>query len=260
MDILRDYQSEFMAASEACMSKISTYPVEFQEQAQGFLGKINVFRDEYHGSCFSQMLPFWLEPVFGIEPEVCRQIAVGNLFGFMYFLILDAVMDTPPGQYKADLLPLGNLFMLDFYGQYRKLFPDNPDFWTYLQRYYHEWAESVIGERKGFWLKNSQCAELTGLARKAAPLKITVAACCMLSDQKEAIEPVARAVDTTVVTFQLLDDWADWREDLAVGNCSYFLSQVMRVCKVKEFAALKESHIQQAVFGYNLLERVFCGD
>lgn len=259
MDILHDFDSELALVFNTCRTHIASYPVEFNADACRRLEKLNPLRQDYRGNCLSQLLPFWLQPVFSLNPDLCRRISVANVFGFLYFLIQDAVMDTTPGEYKADLLPVGNLFFLDFFEQYRQLFPDDSPFWSYFRKYLQEWAESVIQERKGYWQgkRDFDTADLVQLAHKAAPLKITVAAVCLLSGREATLELLTQAVDATVITFQLMDDWDDWREDLAIGNCSFFLSQVMRVCKIAEFAELKELHIQRAVYGYDLLNSIF---
>lgn len=259
MDYLHDFDAELAAVFAICEAQIGSYPAEFQADARRRLAKLNILHQDYNGNCLSQLLPFWLQPVFSVSPAICRRISAANFFGFLYFLIQDAVMDTAPGEYKADLLPLGNLFLLDFYGPYRKLFPDHPVFWSYFRKYVQEWAESVSQERKGYWKpqRDPGLRDLEQLARKAAPLKITVAAVCLWGDCETPIEALGQAIDATVITFQLLDDWNDWREDLAIGNCSFLLSQVMRVCGITEFTALEESHIQKAVYGYDLLTDIF---
>ena len=259
MDYLHDFDTELAKVFATCQTRIDSYPAKFQPDARRRLDKLNILKQDYNGNCLSQLLPFWLQPVFVISPDICREICGGNIFGFLYFLIQDAVMDTIPGEYKADLLPLGNLFFLDFMEKYRHLFPTDPVFWSYFRKYFEEWAESVAAERQGYWDRQTEHgrANLEHLARKAAPLKITIAAICLLKDHEEFIAPLAQAVDTTVITFQLLDDWNDWREDLAIGNCSYFLAQVMQVCGVVRIQELDEAHIQKAVYGFDLLNEIF---
>ncbi len=257
MDYLHDFDIDLKSAFETCKTRIASYSEEFRDQTLDYLEKHNILNKAFAGNCLSFLLPFWLQTTFPVQREICRHIVAGNIFGFLYFLIQDAVMDTLPGEYQGDLLPLGNLLYLDFFEQYRQLFPGNSPFWSYLNQYFREWADSVARERRGYWKpqQDSSGPELIQLAHKAAPLKICGAAACLLNDNETAIRPLAKAIDAVVISFQLLDDWDDWREDLEIGNCSFFLSQVMRLCDIKEFSTLEESHVQTAVYGHDLAER-----
>lgn len=258
MDYFHDFTFDFQQAFDQCKARITSYPAAFRADASDYLDRLNIYAADYQGSCLSQLLPFWLRPVFSIRPEVCRTISAANTFGFLYFLIQDKVMDTSPGEYQADLLPLGNLFLLDFLEGYRGLFPNHPVFWVYVKSYFNEWAESVNQERKGFWGPYNDMGkiDLSQLARKAAPLKISSAAVCLLCGREAAIEPLARNIDDIIITFQLLDDWNDWREDQAIGNCSFFLALVMQCCGIENLSELQEDHIRTAVYGYDIFERV----
>jgi hypothetical protein len=254
MDYLHDFDPELRIALEICKARLSSYPQEFRPEALQYLEDNNILNAGFEGNCLSFLLPFWLQTAFPAPPETCRRIVAGNIFGLLYFLIQDAVMDTLPGEYKGGLLPLANLLSLDFFEQYRQLLPSDSLFWSYFNQYLREWADSVIRERKGYWKPGRNRLEppLAQMAHKAAPLKICGAALCLLNGNEAMIESLAQIIDATVITFQLLDDWSDWREDLAIGNCSFLLSQVMQLCDVKDFSALKESHVQTAVYGHDL--------
>lgn len=258
MDYFHDFAVDFQQAFDQCKARINSYPEDFQKSAFGYLDGLNICAADYQGSCLSQLLPFWLRPVFRTPPEVYRAISVANTFGFLYFLIQDTVMDTSPGEYQADLLPLANLFLLDFLEDYRSLFPHHPLFWEHFKNYFTEWAESVIRERNGFW-SSPQSRNETGLlelARKSAPLKISCVAACLLSGRESAIKSLTRIIDATIITFQLLDDWNDWREDQATGNCSFFLAQVIQCCGIENLSHLQEDHVRTAVYGYDIFERM----
>lgn len=159
-------------------------------------------------------------------------------------------MDTEPGEYKADLLPLGNLFLFDFLHPYRELFPNDSLFWQSLRQYFQEWAYSTRWEREMFWTQRRimTAADLKIIAHKAAPVKIINAAMAVLSGRPEAIGPLDTMVDAVLISAQLLDDCADWREDFKNGNCTYFLAQVLKYYHLTDFAALNESLIRKAIY------------
>lgn len=258
MDYIRDFASSFQQAFAQCQAQIDRYPAHFRGEALAYLERLDILAPGFQGNAMSQLLPFWLEPVYETPPQVCRDISAANTFGFLYFLLQDMVMDAPPGDCQAGLLPLANLFLFDFYEGYRRLFPREPRFWVYFQNYCREWAESVTRERRGFWSSRPEFSEtnLLELARKASPIKLSAAAACWLAGRERDIKPLARSIDHTVITFQLLDDWNDWLEDLVIGNCSFFLSQVMECCGFEVLAEVQEDHVRTAVYGFNVFERM----
>jgi hypothetical protein len=94
------------------------------------------------------------------------------------------------------------------------------------------------------------------VAGKSAPLKITCAAVGIQSSALEAIDPLNGMVDQLLITSQLLDDYVDWPHDLAAGNCTFFLSQVMAACRITDFRLLNEAQVQQVVYFGKVLEKI----
>lgn len=135
MDYIHDFDNDLQSAFTICKNQILSYSELFREEALSYLEKNNILNKNFTGNCLSYLLPFWLQTAFPITKEVCHHIVAGNIFGFFYFLIQDAVMDTLPGESKGDLLPLGNLLYLDFNEHYRQLFPSDSSFWIYFNQY-----------------------------------------------------------------------------------------------------------------------------
>lgn len=259
MDPLHDFDQDLRWVFDACEHQIKTYSATFQEPAFQYLNGYNVFREGFQKNYICYLLPFWLGRAWAVERDICRKISLASLYKYFYFLIQDAVMDTLPGEYKADLLPLGNLFYLDFIGIYRDLLPDEPYFWQSMMKYVRQWAYSTLWEREEHWTRRRLVteADLVTVAHKAAPLKIINAAMGMISGKREAIEPLDEMVDNVVITFQLLDDWADWREDFRCGNCTYLLSRVIQYHHLNDFSELNETLIRKTLYYSNILPEMF---
>jgi hypothetical protein len=259
MDPLHDFDRELAFVFDACKRRIGTYPDEFQETALHYLDRYNVFRDGFNKNYICYVLPFWLGQSLTVDKDICCQISVAGVFKFFYFLVQDAVMDTGPGEYKADLLPLGNLFLFDFMEHYRRLFPDDSLFWRYTRQYFEEWAHSTHWERDTFWTKHQRMtpADLPIIAHKAAPVKMINAAMAILSGKPEAIGAMDAMIDTILISAQLLDDCLDWQQDLKDGNCTYFLSQVMNHYHLDDFAAMTETLVKKAVYFGDIIPEIF---
>jgi hypothetical protein len=249
MDPLHDFDRELAFVFDACKSRIAAYPDGFQETALHYLERYNVFRDGFNKNYICYVLPFWLGKTLAVDKDTCCKISIAGVFKFFYFLVQDAVMDTGPGEYKAGLLPLGNLFLFDFINDYREMFPKDSLFWLSMKRYFQEWAHSTQWERETFWTEHQVMTgnDLKIIAHKAAPVKIISAAMAILGRKPEAIGPMDTIIDTVLISAQLLDDCADWRQDLKDGNCTYFLSQVMRYYNLADFTALNEPMIKKAI-------------
>lgn len=259
MDFLHDFDSDIRIVFDSLRNRFSNYPPAFQSEALKFLDKYNILDKDFNKNHISFLLPFWLRKAFRLDSEICRNISEGFAAGLFYFLIQDAVMDTAPGEYKGDLLPLGNLFLIDFFDKYRSLFPGTSHFWSYFKNYFIEWADSVIWDQREHQRQKKTYTreDLMIVARKAAPLKIQSAAACILGGGKDEIEQLAKIIDHIVITFQLLDDLSDWRDDHAIGSCSYFLSLVMDYCGIDNFDVLDETHVSKAVYMGGILDGMF---
>jgi len=259
MEFLHDFDSELKVVFDSLRDRLSNYPPAFRNDALKFLDKYDILDKDFNKNHISFLLPFWLKGAFRLDSETCRNMAEGFTAGLFYFLIQDAVMDTAPGEYKGDLLPLGNLFLIDFLDKYRSLFPEASNFWAYFRNYFVEWAESVIWEQQEHQRQNKTYAreDLILVAHKAAPLKIPSAAACILGGCKDEIEKLASCIDHIVITIQLLDDLSDWRDDHAIGSCSFFLSLVMNYCGIENFDGLDESHVRKAVYMGGILDEMF---
>lgn len=259
MDPLHDFDRELASVFDTCKRQIKAYPDGFQETALCYLERYNISRAGFNKNYICYVLPFWLGQTLAVDKDTCCKISVAGVFKFFYFLVQDAVMDTGPGEYKADLLPLGNLFLLDFINQYRELFPKDSLFWQSMKRYFQEWAHSTQWERDTFWTQHRLMNgnDLKIIAHKAAPVKIINVAMAVLSGKPETIGPLDTMIDTILISAQLLDDCADWREDLKDGNCTYFLSQVMRYYNLTDFAALNETMIKKAVYFGDIIQELF---
>jgi hypothetical protein len=259
MDPLHDFDQDLRWVFDSCANQIKTYPAILQEPALVYLNRYNVFQDGFHKNYICYLLPFWLGRAWAVDIDICRKISLASLYKYFYFLIQDAVMDALPGEYKADLLPLGNLFYLDFIEIYRDLLPDDSLFWQSMMKYVQQWAYSTLWEREEHWSKRRLVteADLVIVAHKAAPLKIINAAMGILSGKPELIGMLDEIIDDVVITSQLLDDWVDWREDFRCGNCTYLLSQVMKRHQLNDFAELNETLIHKTIHFSDILPEMY---
>jgi hypothetical protein len=259
VDIFKDFISEVEWVIEACGNIVSEYPPYIKEQATAYLKKLNLVKEKSdRAGGFSYIMPFWFREMLSIDNDTCRTIAIGNTFALLYFLSQDEIIDADPGEYKSDILPLSNLFFLNFISCYRKIIPTGSAFWEYFDRYIHEWANSILWERNEHLgkLKEYEESDFIMFSRKAAPLKIPFAALSLIAGKASYIEHFSRMIDYDQITYQIIDDWRDLSEDLKRGNYTYLLVKVMEYCKISDINQLKEEHIKKAVLFGNVPENM----
>ncbi|GAB6991595.1 hypothetical protein [Paenibacillus pini] len=200
---------------------ITKFPESFREQGLLYLQSFHALGEGSSKNYICYLLPFWMSDMTNLSNETCRRLSVGNIFAMLYFFIQDDIMDTrlPPGKEK---LALANLYYITFLEIYHSFFPSDSPFWHLFQQYIYEWC---VGVTSSYGQENVMDKPLR-LAAKASPIKLSSTAALLLAKQPELITPVSDLLDHVLVTLQMADDWADWREDLEQDSDNGLLSMI----------------------------------
>jgi hypothetical protein len=161
-------------------------------------------------------LPFWVGEAYGIEQEIQRSMALGNIYGLLHFVTQDLLVD---GEYEEGQIPAlvlsGTLYQKQLLAIYQRFFPPQSEFWAYMNKYWLEWAESIAWERRVGLCPTFDRQDLFQASRKAAPLKICPIGLALLGHRDGQIPDLERAVDMMHIVMQMADDLTDMAEDLA---------------------------------------------
>ncbi|GKU76265.1 hypothetical protein [Paenibacillus sp. L3-i20] len=168
------------------------------------------------------LLPYWMKEATDLSDTQCEKIVLVNIYGMLYFFIQDDVMDDKDHSNHKQLLALGNLFYLHMFNNLMDLFPSNSPFWSYYERYLTTWADSVVNEGDRNFFINDPIRT----AGKAGPVKISSTGALLLTGQTERIKALETAVDLVLTTLQMLDDWADWKQDMEDGSYNGLLAMI----------------------------------
>lgn len=252
MDCLKDFEKQLRYAYRICEDIIMDYPVFFREEALELLKEYDVFVPDTNKEYMSFLLPFWLGRYYSIEDEILIKLCTGNIFGLFYFLQLDNVMDNEEGKNNGSELSLANMFFMDFLAQYQSIFPHDSVFWKYFRKYFRQWSVSSKLHEEGLWMKEQSHDSLDYLAHKASPQKVSVAAVCVLKDAGHMIDSICLGVDKIALSVQVMDDWYDWREDVDSGNCTYFLSLIMKKFGLKNIKQIDTIHYMAAIHRHGI--------
>jgi hypothetical protein len=258
MEWLYAFSSELKIVFDEVKSRIQRYPVEFQHDANYFLEMYDVTKPGFCMECMSFMIPFWLMEPLKLGTDSATKISTANLMGLFYFLLQDEIIDVEINKSNHRMLPLANLFYLDFMELYRSLFPYGSQFWKYVWKFIMQWTRSMAFERRERCGSKSLRGgyNLKALAHKSAPQKVAVAAACILTGNVRCISKLSDAVDYTTASLQLMDDWQDWKDDLKNNHCTYFLSQVMKSNNITKLSDVDEFDFTQAVYCYGIFDRL----
>jgi len=175
-------------------------------------------------------LPFWVGEAFGVEQETCRRIALANFFGLLHFVIQDNITD---GDWSEDDLPdrviSGTLFQQQMFVLYQQCFPPQSSFWDLLEKYWLEWAGSIVWERRAGPYSPFSEEDLLRAAHKAAPLKVCPSGLALLSGNEDCIPNLERAVDMMHMVMVMADDMVDMAEDLAGNRFNTLVSTLVSI-------------------------------
>ncbi|WP_339317381.1 hypothetical protein [Paenibacillus sp. FSL R10-2734] len=219
MDWLNDYEEELRLVFQESRKIISEFPEPLNSQGLSYLEHFNVFNAESHKNYICYLLPFWLQKGCGLSAEITRQMSMGNVFFMLYFFIQDDLMDSKESS-AYERLPLANLLYVEFLNIYRLLFPNDSSFWTSFNRYITQWADSVSNETTSDYFLNDRVK----ISYKASPLKLSSTAALLLTGKDSLVPQSEEMIDAVLLTLQMLDDYEDWKEDLAEGSYNCLLS------------------------------------
>ncbi|SDC64041.1 hypothetical protein SAMN02799630_01054 [Paenibacillus sp. UNCCL117] len=214
MKWFEDFRKEMTAVFVQAETIVARFPQPFDTAGQRYLEQFTVLKEASSKNYICYLLPFWLSDATGLEPALNKKLALGSVFGMLYYFIMDDLIDSPNPECRQKL-PLGHLFHYEFLSIFRELFPA-PDcpIWNCYRVYDAQWAEAMIREKDSVYMRD---VPLT-LAHKAAPVKLTGMGALLLANHADLREEMERQVDQILVLLQLVDDWSDWQEDLLEGS------------------------------------------
>lgn len=172
-------------------------------------------------------LPAWVEESLTGAPDETFQpdLVYSTIAGYCHIRLLDDVMD---GDAAADvaLLPASGFFHAEFTGIYARHFAPQHLFWESFERLWFGAAEAALADAELSSVTLEQFRVVS--AQKLSPAKIPIAAVCLRHGRSDALPAWSGVAEALGEVAQLTDDVLDWREDLARGAATYFLTEAER--------------------------------
>jgi len=252
--MIQDYKDEIELIFSKAAEGIQTFPTGLSELGLALLER-SYPKSGGGTNAISFLLPYWYGEQIGSERELCRELAVGNLYAMLHFFLLDDAMDGESVQEGAaargsaytirEGLAVSQLLHERFLASYQRYFTYDSSFWSYYRNYMEEWAAVVYTEGTSPIDPHNP----KQLAGKAAPVKLCAAALLIQRGLSERIAVTEQAIELVLAVLQLSDDWSDWSKDLDIEpNCNAFLSLVRDKHGLSEEALLEEGLVKRAIY------------
>jgi len=222
MEWFQKYKQQLHTVYTAAEEAIARFPAPLCELGLKYSHQFNPVDHENGKDYICTLLPYWIKEEAGISDEQCNSLALANVFGMLYFFIQDDVMDGTPEPGWKNKLALSSLLQNEMLRVLRGLFPSDSPFWSYYSRYVTEWADCVVNENKD----NYFITQPLRTAGKAGPVKIASTGALLLSGKESRVPLIEEVVDIVLMSLQMSDDWADWKEDLQDGSYNGLLAML----------------------------------
>jgi len=258
MKFFSKYAEEVDIVFRECKAIINKYPDGIRELGLACIDKLDPSKVK-EGNYITYMLPFWLKEPFGMDGDVIKKLSMANVFKMLCASIQDKVIDSLNPEKYIKFLPLGNLFFIEFYKIYQEILPGDSVFWGYLERYFHDWAVSIEFEKNSINSGGTDLsdADLSVLAKKAAPIKLSACAVCLLSGNETRISNLDEQINYALITLQLVDDWVDKYKDFEDKCYTPVLGEIMRFASVEKLELLERSHINDAAYFSGIPNKIY---
>ncbi len=176
--------------------------------------------------------PYWVAESFAkqIDLNILRALSLGNLFGALYILAQDKIIDqqeSDPTRISETLL-VSNIIYYKWMKEYQRAFRSNDYFWALFEKYLNEFVVATLWEKRLHFGKVARFEnrDLINCGHKFSLLKISAAGACLAGEEEGKIEAFSELVGNYHIGYQLYDDVVDWREDFSNKNHTYFLFKI----------------------------------
>ncbi|MFF2886564.1 hypothetical protein [Paenibacillus sp. NPDC057967] len=251
MDWYQRHVNSLSSVFREAQLRIAQFPRPLGDIGHAYAMNYNPLDDSDKGKDYiCVLLPYWMQEMTGISDEQCDSLALANIYGMLYFFILDDVMDSTQIKQVKSQLSLASLLQLEMYALFRELFPSESPFWAYYDRYVTVWADCVVNEAEADYFVHDPIRT----AGKAGPVKISAVGACLLAGSEDRIAEVEQSVDLALMTLQMLDDWADWQEDMSEGSYNGLLALVASESGLT-YSTLTEEAVRSRIYVLGCMNR-----
>lgn len=176
-------------------------------------------------------LHWWIEEALGSKAGNARteHLAFSTLILYFYLRIQDNLIDEDVEREDRQFLYLCNPFIRSFFTIYQEIFPSRSPFWRSFNAIWDEFSEVSAQEKTAGRTCSIKDAEVLRLGSKLLPGAIPAVAMAHMAGREDDAEALVEMSRWLGLGIQLMNDFFNWRTDLALGHETYFLDGLCRV-------------------------------
>ena len=197
------------AAFEAAVLEVSAPDIAVARSVRVCIGP-DRYALEWH-------LSWWIGRAWGVAPEICAQLSLGNVVGLAALRLRDDLEDGEVGAENAVAARrLSDGLLQAALAIYGALFPPASPLWPRLDAWLAEWHDAT---RAG-----ASVAGATHLAARAAPVKASAYGACLIGGRGEAFSLIEGGLDSALQAMVLFDHLVDWQQDTQAKRWNAFVA------------------------------------
>jgi hypothetical protein len=166
----------------------------------------------------------FLDAFPSLKVETIRPLTVAGQILGTSIVMCDSIIDRENDVFLTTKYGFSfQVMLLEAYNILYSIFPNKSKFWEFFRKYYYEYIDACITEKKfaSGELPFSEYTEELALqiaANKSAIAKVNIAGLVELAKDDSLFEPLTEAVKRYLIARQIWDDISDWKEDLQSGT------------------------------------------
>ncbi|GGN98812.1 hypothetical protein [Saccharibacillus kuerlensis] len=246
MQLSVETRREMERAFETCRQMIAGFPAPFAEAGVRYLDRFDPSRSGGPTNYICCLLPYWLQQAAEASLERCREIAAANVFGMLHFHLQDERMDRSTGIDRIHIA-LSQLLSVEMNVRYSALFGSSEAFQSAMRLCTSEWAVGLAVEK----VNNSFFERPRDIAARSAPLLLCPLV--LLEENERLCSRALYAVQETLITLQMADDWTDYAEDLKEGSYNCLVAMYRHKYELAADTAVSPEEIETAVYTQGML-------
>jgi hypothetical protein len=190
------------------------------------------------------LFPFWFADGLGLGREVCQAIACGNVYGLLYYLSLDWMIDADKGLGNEWLL-LADLFYTQSIQCCLSVIPAGTAdcWWARLRELMTQYAQGVLWEKGCYSVEDEFADPDILLALRGAMSQICGYTLALASGRDEG-PALMCAIKCFDVGWAIQDDIRDWQQD---GQHGLYFNALLQLASSDQGGSIRWEHIEAAL-------------
>jgi len=239
-DLLRDawsYYESFLAALPETFARVARTVITRRGIRERFTAGLH--------------FPSWFGEAFmGQSEEYLRSLTLGNLYLYLYVVIMDDQIDDHLNQSQGAAI-VADLHLAESLRTLQELSGDKDFFSNEFQIMRMAWFEHDRDLVEQYKTRGHETPPVESYAKRCAILKASGLVLASRDRDSGTWAMLSRAYDLTAIANTFADDLTDWKEDVRSGHRTYLVSMALsesRSCLHHDLSSLSEKEMALRIY------------